>query len=221
MLQIYPLLSITALVIFTTVILLNKNLNFMNAQDAIKKIKIMLGLEKFEATAKLVDGTEVYVEDEFVVGAQLSVITEDGLIPAPEGMHTLENGQQVTVDAAGVIVEISEASAEKLEEKEEEKEEMAKDDKEEDMAKDDKEEKMDEEITKDIVSEIVQAIAPLVDDLVQMKKDVEEMRKEFAKFSAEPAAKPVKNNFSATLTQTDKRMELLAQLRKQNKNKTK
>ncbi len=191
----------------------------MNAQDAIKKIRIMLGLEKFEATAKLVDGTEVYVEDEFVVGAQLSLITPDGLVPAPEGMHTLENGQQVTVDAAGVIVEISEASAEELEE--EEKEEMAKDDEEEDMAKDDKEEKMDEEITKDIVSEIVQAIAPLVDDLVQMKKDVEEMRKEFAKFSAEPAAKPVKNNFSASLTQTDKRMELLAQLRKQNKNKTK
>ena len=190
----------------------------MNAQDAIKKIKVMLGLEKFEVTAKLVDGTEVYVEDEFVVGAQLSVITEDGSIPAPEGMHTLENGQQVTVDAAGVIVEISEASAEEMEDKEEEEEKMEDKDEDKDKMQD---EEVVEEITEDIVATIVESIAPLVEDLVKIREEIVEMRKEFAKFSAEPAAKPVKNNFSATLTQTDKRLSMLAELRKQNKNKTK
>jgi hypothetical protein len=86
----------------------------MTSIDAINRIKVMLGLEKekFEKTATLVDGTEVYVENEFEPGAQLSVITEDGLIPAPEGVHTLENGTEVTVDAAGIIVEVAEAAAE-------------------------------------------------------------------------------------------------------------
>jgi len=191
----------------------------MNATQAIKKIKLMLGLEKFELTAKLVDGTPVYVEDDFVVGAQLSVITEDGLIPAPEGMHTLENGQQVTVDAAGVIVEISEASEENLEDKDKEEMEDKDKDKEETMEDEDKDKnKMDEEITEDIVSEIVNVISPLVEDLVKMKEEIDEFKKEFKekfeKFSAEPAGKPVKNNFSAANTLVDKRIEKLAEIRK-------
>lgn len=189
----------------------------MTANDAIKKIKLMLGIEKFSEQKSLIDGTLIEANPAFEVGAQLSVVAEDGLVPAPEGQHQTEDGMLLTVDAAGVIVEISEVVSEDLEKEEEE---MSEDEDKEKM--EDKEEKMEEEvveeITEDIVSEIVQVIAPLVEDIVKIKEDIEEFKKDFsakfAKFSEEPAGKPVKNNFSAANTLVDKRIEKLAEIRK-------
>lgn len=58
--------------------------------------------------AKLVDGTIVRVEgDEFKVGDKLSFITEDGtIVDAKEGMHELEDGTILVVDAESKITEI-------------------------------------------------------------------------------------------------------------------
>lgn len=192
----------------------------MNAQDAIKKIKLMLGIEKFSEQKSLVDGTQVEANPAFEVGAQLSVVAEDGLVPAPEGQHQLEDGLLLTVDAAGVIVEVSEVVSEDLEKEEEEMSEDEDKDKEkmEKEEKEEMEEEVVEEITQDIVSEIVQVIAPLVEDIVKIKEDIEEFKKDFsakfAKFSEEPAGKPVKNNFSAASSLVDKRIEKLAEIRK-------
>ena len=182
----------------------------MTGIEAIEKIKIMLGLEKtkekFEKTASLMDGTEVYVEDEFIPGAQLSVITEEGLIPAPEGTHILENGTAVTVDAAGIIVEVSEAEAEEMEE--EKKEEMEEEKKEE-MA-----EEVKEEMTSEIVEAIAEVLAPIVSEMEKVKEELEKIKGDFNKFSAAPAANPVTNNFSAP-TKTDSRIETLRRMKNQ------
>ena len=176
----------------------------MTGIEAIEKIKIMLGLEKtkekFEKTASLMDGTEVYVEDEFIPGAQLSVITEEGLIPAPEGTHILENGTAVTVDAAGIIVEVSEAEAEAEEMAEEVKEEMA--------------EEVKEEMTSEIVEAIAEVLAPIVSEMEKVKEELEKIKGDFNKFSAAPAANPVTNNFSAP-TKTDSRIETLRRMKNQ------
>ena len=103
----------------------------MTALQAIQKIRIALGIEKFEAVATLIDGTtKVHVDGEFAPGEQLHVVAEDGsFMPAPEGTHTTEEGMMITVDAAGVITAVEEKAAEALEEEvaveEEEKVEMA------------------------------------------------------------------------------------------------
>ena len=187
----------------------------MTSIDAVNKIKIMLGLaeeasseavaEKFEKTATLTDGTEVYVEGEFEPGAQLSVITEDGLIPAPEGSHTLENGTEVTVDAAGIITEVAEAAAEEMEE--EEKEEMAEHEDKKEMEED------KVEMTEEVVKAVVEAIAPIVAELEKVKEEMEKMKGDFSAFSADSAANPLRNNSNDSKS-IDSRIEALKKFRK-------
>jgi hypothetical protein len=57
------------------------------------------------AEIKLVDGNVVSVEGEFVVGAKIYLVTPEGLVAAPNGEHTAEDGTVVTV-MDGVITEI-------------------------------------------------------------------------------------------------------------------
>lgn len=58
--------------------------------------------------AKLVDGTIVRTEaDAFKAGDKLSVLTESGeVVKAPEGMHELEDGTILVVDAEGILTEV-------------------------------------------------------------------------------------------------------------------
>jgi hypothetical protein len=101
----------------------------MTAQEAIAKIKIMLGNEKpaqeFKE-AKLADGVTIVTWEGELEGAELMVVSEEGKIPAPDGDHTLESGEVVTV-ADGKVTSVTEAKEEKEEveielEKEEKKE---------------------------------------------------------------------------------------------------
>jgi hypothetical protein len=59
--------------------------------------------------AKLVDGTEVKVEgDSLAEGAKVVVITPDAEIPAPDGVHKLEDGTEIETKD-GIIAAIKEA----------------------------------------------------------------------------------------------------------------
>lgn len=186
----------------------------MTAQDAVSKIKLLLGLnettEKFAMTT-LVDGTQVETEGEFVEGATLMVVTEEGSIQAPAGMHETTDGKLITVDEAGVIVKIEEVSAEPMEEeeiKEEVKEEV-------------KEEMMEEVeievpaevapmVTEEVVTAIVEALAPVLDEVKTLTEEMKKMKEQYAKFSKEPAAPKVKrNDFAAEkLTAVDRLMKI-------------
>jgi len=173
----------------------------MTANQAINKIRVLLGVEepvteKVElANAKLVDGTEVSVEGDFEVGKTLSVVTEEGSIPAPAGVHQTTDNMLVTVDEAGIITQIEEISDEAQEE--EEKEEMEENKEEVAMEEHgDKEEEMEEEekveMEEEMIIKIVDAMKPYFEEIKEMQKEVEEMKAKFQKFSKEPAAKPVK-----------------------------
>jgi hypothetical protein len=86
----------------------------MEAQEAIKRIKIALGMEKPEQEfkeAKLADGVTIVTWDGELLGADLMVISEEGKIPAPDGDHTLESGEIVTV-ADGKVINIEPAKEE-------------------------------------------------------------------------------------------------------------
>ena len=61
-------------------------------------------------SAKLVDGTEItnMSDDEFEVGQELHVITEDGEhVIAPSGEHTTESGITIVVDGEGKITGVA------------------------------------------------------------------------------------------------------------------
>ena len=154
----------------------------MTTHEAIQKMRILLGAEAAEtekvemAQATLVDGTVVETEGDLEVGKALSVITEEGPIAAPEGMHETTEGLLVTVDEAGVITQIEEVS-----EEEEMKEEIAME-----------EEKEQMEIEDEMIIKIVEAMQPFFEEIKEVKAEIEEMKGKFQKFSKEPAAKPVK-----------------------------
>ena len=62
--------------------------------------------------AKLADGTVIKVEgDSLVEGAKVIVVTEDAEIPAPDGVHELEDGTKVETKD-GIIAKIEEVVSE-------------------------------------------------------------------------------------------------------------
>lgn len=149
----------------------------MNALDAIKQIRIMLGVDQVVETAAiqmakatLVDGTEVEVEGDFEVGKQLSVLTAEGPIPAPEGVHETTEGLVVTVDAQGVITNIEEKEVEEVAAE-------------------------STELSEDFVKQIVDIIDNRFNEL---NNKLQNLNQEFSAFKNEPAGKKITNNLNET-----------------------
>jgi len=72
--------------------------------------EMVFGKAKFE-TATTVEGVEVAWTDALEVGTELRVVTEEGEILAPEGMHSIEMEgvtMMLTVDGNGIITAIEE-----------------------------------------------------------------------------------------------------------------
>jgi hypothetical protein len=84
----------------------------MDAKEILKSIKDKLTahfgvVEKFNE-AKLNDGVTIVAWDsELLVGEVLYVITEEGKLPAPIGVHTFEDGTIVEVDESGLILSVT------------------------------------------------------------------------------------------------------------------
>lgn len=196
----------------------------MTAIEAIKKIKIALGIEKMEAVSELLDGTKVHVDNEFAVGEQLHVVAEDGTyIPAPEGTHETIEGKLITVDAAGIITAIEDKVTEEVAAEEVKTEEKVTEE-----VKMEGEEPMEEdkaevsvEVAPEMIKPIIDAIMPLVEQVKELETEMAKLKASFSKFSNEPAAAPVRNNFKAEQAEKqsaiDARIELLAKIRKGNK----
>jgi hypothetical protein len=85
----------------------------MNATETLNRVLATLGL-KPEATievdlaqVKTEDGQATFESDNFAVGEAVFIVTPDGNIACPEGEFALENGNVMSVDANGTIVEIA------------------------------------------------------------------------------------------------------------------
>ena len=75
-------------------------------EQKIQQIKIALGMDVKMAESVLEDGVTKVVAESFEAGSKLYVVSESGeKAPAPEGIHTLEDGTKVTVDSEGTISE--------------------------------------------------------------------------------------------------------------------
>jgi hypothetical protein len=85
----------------------------MNATETLNRVLATLGLKPEEAVVvdlaqvKTEDGQATFESDNFAVGEAVFIVTPDGNIPTPEGEFALENGNTMTVDANGTIVEIA------------------------------------------------------------------------------------------------------------------
>jgi hypothetical protein len=91
----------------------------MKANEAIKQIKTLLGLETEVklAQARLLDGTTVIEAEVFEAGMEVFIVTEEGNVPMPVGEYEMEGGELIlVVEEEGIIAEIKE----KVEETEEE-----------------------------------------------------------------------------------------------------
>jgi hypothetical protein len=69
------------------------------------------------AKATLKDGTTILFEGELAEGIDILVSTPDGDVPAPDGVHTLEDGTEVET-AGGKVVKITAPKAEEVEQPE-------------------------------------------------------------------------------------------------------
>jgi hypothetical protein len=127
----------------------------MNATETLNRVLATLGL-KSEATievelaqVKTEDGQATFESDNFAVGEAVFIVTPDGNIACPEGEFALENGNTMTVDPNGTIVEIAT-----------------------------KEEEMPEEeaIVEEVVAEDMpmDALAPMAKKVVKSKTEMEE-----------------------------------------------
>ena len=100
----------------------------MNSKTALDRIKSILGLttQKFYE-GKTEQGLAVKMEGELELGQKVYIATEEGLIPAPPGVHKLDDGTSIEVDDEGQLIKIDMGSDSKTmdEKKEEEKEKEA------------------------------------------------------------------------------------------------
>lgn len=94
----------------------------MNSKQALDKIMRILNLtpEKFYE-AKTDQGIAVKIDGDLEVGAPIYVSTEEGMIPAPPGVHIMDDGSEIEVDEEGKVSKIKMGAMPdaKLEEKKE------------------------------------------------------------------------------------------------------
>lgn len=195
----------------------------MNANEAINKIKLMLGLneettpaipeptvENVElAEATLVDGTVVRVDGEFEVGKALVVVTEEGDVPAPDGAHETTDGYIVTTEG-GVIVSIEEKAAEEAPAEAAPAEEVVV-------------EEASAEFSEEFVNSIVDAMKPALEQIDALRNEIASLKSEFNAFSEAPATKKITNNLAdykaSAATQHEARFNALKQIRRNSLNK--
>ena len=92
----------------------------MKATEILSEIKNVLGIELSEQTQeevavefaveKLSNGTEVKTDDQFVPGAAVFIVTDDGDVALPVGEYEMDNGQTLVVEEEGIIAEMKDAS---------------------------------------------------------------------------------------------------------------
>ena len=143
-------------------------------------------------SAKLEDGTEVKVEgDALAEGAKVVVITPDAEIPAPDGVHKLEDGTEIETKD-GMIASIKEAISDEMGEGEE----------------DEMPEGVDSgaPIQIELMDMLKEFVKKISEKMYQMEEKMEAMNNEFSAFKSQPAGKKIsdgKTDFNKEISNAD------------------
>lgn len=158
--------------------------------------------------AKLVDGTVVKVSgDSLVEGAKVVVVQEDAEIPAPDGVHELEDGTKVETKD-GLVVKVEEAIKE-MAESEEEKPEV-------------EIEVPSLALEKEVMELLQDFVKKVGEKMSQMESKYSTLQNEFNSFKKEPAAKKIADGKTEmNITKNDdfmtEQLQKIMSLRKNNK----
>jgi hypothetical protein len=177
---------------FERVELENGSYNLVENFSIVVKDGEIKSVKEIFVNAKLVDGTEIKAEgDTLVEGAKVVVITPDAEIPAPDGLHELEDGTKVETKD-GLIVRVEEVVSEGPEVKVEANENGE--------GEPDPMGEPKAPVNPDLVEPQEEIMSLLKDFIVKcsekmsdMEKKMEDMKNEFSSFKSEPGAKKIAN----------------------------
>ena len=166
--------------------------------------------------AKLVDGTQIKVEGESLMeGAKVVVVMADGEVPAPDGVHELEDGTKVETKE-GVIARIEE----KVEEAEKPEIEIELADVEVEGPKGSEAEVSVPDPMDEFVALVKDMMEKISEKMKAMEEKVEEVKADFNQFKKEPAGKKIsdgKTDFNKQSSSDDviaERLAAIAAMRK-------
>lgn len=151
---------------------LKENFEIEVAAGEIKAVKEIF------VEAKLVDGTVVKVEgDSLLEGAKVVVVTPDAEIPAPDGVHELEDGTKVETKD-GVIVMIKPMEDESEESEDEMKKKMI-------------DNPAEMGMPKEMLEMLKEFVKKMGEKMSEMEQSYSALQNEFNAFKKEPAAKKI------------------------------
>jgi hypothetical protein len=197
---------------------INEAFERVSLEDGTYKLKENFELEVAESQivsvkeifldAKLVDGTDIKVSgDALVAGAKVTVVTEEGEIPAPDGIHEISGGTKVETKE-GVIVSVEEAVAPEMESPEMEGPEV-----EIEVSK--------EGMEKEMVELVKEFVSKMGEKIKKMEEQMSSLSSEFNSFKKEPAAKKIADGktekFNKMNDVLDEKLEAIMSFRKSNK----
>lgn len=192
--------------------------NPKTAIDEIKSLMVKFGFMSSEhkfLDAKLSDGTQIKVEGEGLMeGAKIVVVTEEGELPAPDGVHELEDGTKVETKE-GVIAKIMEMVEEAKPEVEVELQDV-----EVEGPKGSEEEISVPDPMVEFISLVKDMMEKISEKMKSMEEKVEEVKADFNSFKKEPAGKKISdgktdfNKHSNSDSELDARVAAITALRK-------
>lgn len=135
---------------------------------------LITSVKEIFVDAKLVDGTQIKVEgDALAEGAKVVVVTEQGEVPAPDGVHELEDGTKVETKD-GLISKVQEAIAE-MPEAEQPSVEI----------------EVPVGAEQEMVSLVKDFVAKMSEKIAKMEANMSSLNADFEAFRKEPAAKKI------------------------------
>jgi len=197
---------------------INEAFEQVSLEDGTYKLKENFELEVAESQivsvkeifvdAKLVDGTAIKVSGEGLVeGAKVTVVTAEGEIPAPDGVHELEDGTKVETKD-GIIAKIEEVVAQA-------------DGQMPDMEKPEVEVSIPVGGEEEMIKLVKEFVSKMGEKIKKMEEQMSTLSTDFNSFRKEPAAKKIADGktekFNKTDDYMDSKLEAIAALRKNNK----
>ena len=172
-------------------------MNFYHSK--LNAIKIALGMDVKMVDAVLKDGVTKVMAETLEPGSKIYVISESGeKAPAPEGIHELEDGTEVYVDAMGTITQVELPEMEEAEIEEEmaevpEGEKSAEEPtKSEDEVEKDEEKATDEsKAINEVMEKCMMAIEEVAKEVGSIKEEMASFRSKMEKMSKTPGSSKI------------------------------
>jgi preprotein translocase subunit YajC len=176
-----------------------------NFEIEVKEGKIETVREIF-VEAKLADGTVIKVEgDNLAEGAKVVVVQEDAEVPAPDGVHELEDGTKVETKD-GIIVKVEEVAGDVEEGETPEAPEL---------------EVPSLAMDQEMIQMLQDFIKKMGEKMCHMESQFQSLNTEFNSFKKEPAAKKIADGktekFNKEEDEIDAKLAMIMSLRKNNK----